>query len=349
MPAKPVRIERVCGGQSLPEGFTDSEGRFTIELGANPSLAMMDASIPTDPDGDIGGGFIEDPFGGIGTTAGGLGRVNPLGCELRAELAGYSSDSIRLGRRQVFDHPEVGTIVLRRLGDVRGSAISITSLEAPPKARKAFQKALKESQKPRPKMEKVMRELQKAVALHPEYAAAWTFLGQLYMARQDLPAARRAYEKAAAADDKYLTPYDPLMRLALHQQRWQDANDLARRALDLNPRFSAARYCLAVSSYKLGDLSEAQQAALELQSSPRARRYPESLQLLGMTYAKQRQWQESAGYYRKYLAARPSSPLAAQIERELARWEKLGAISKGSVSKESGAKTPPGRPIQAVP
>ena len=107
-PPDPVRIERVCGGQAVPEGFTDGKGRFTIELGSDPSAAMTDASIPTDADGNIGGGFMQDPFGGVGTSSGGLGRVNPLGCQLRAELAGYESDSVSLGRRCAERFDEIG-------------------------------------------------------------------------------------------------------------------------------------------------------------------------------------------------------------------------------------------------
>ena len=325
-PPDPVKIERVCSGQAVPEGLTDSKGRFTIELGSDRSAAMADASIPTDPDGNIGGGFMQDPFGGVGTTSGGLGRVNPLGCELRAELAGYTSDAIQLGRREAMSNPDVGTIVLRRIEDVQGTAISVTSLEAPKEAQKAYQKARKEVLKKEPKFEKAIEELEAAVALHPEFAAAWHFLGELRLNNNDLEKGQEAFEKALAADENFLKPYDPLMRIALGQRRWEDAERLSQTALKLNPIFPEAQYCLAVASYRQGKLDPAREAALALQSSTDADRFPESLQLLGMLFGKAGRFQEAALYFREYLHVRPDSPAADEIERYLVEWEALGVI-----------------------
>ena len=325
-PPDPVKIERVCSGQAVPEGFTDGKGRFTIELGADPSATMTDASIPTDPDGNIGGGFMQDPFGGVGTTSGGLGRVNPLGCQLRAALAGYESDVVSLGRRQSMSHPDVGTIVLRRIEDVQGTAISITSLEAPKEAQKAYEKARKEALKKEPRFEKAIEQLEAAVAIHPEFAAAWHFLGELRLNDNELEKGQEAFEKALAADANYLKPYDPLMRIALGQRRWEDAERLSQTALKLNPMFPEAQYCLAVASYRQGKLDEAREAALALQSSGDADRFPESLQLLGMLFGKAGQFQQAALYFNKYLEVRPDSPSVEEIERYLVEWEALGAI-----------------------
>lgn len=325
-PPDPVKIERVCGGQAVPEGFTDGKGRFTIELGADPSATMTDASVPTAADGNIGGGFIEDPFGGVGTTSGGLGRVNPLGCELRAELAGYESDAVSLGRRTTMSHPDVGTIVLRRKGDVQGTAISVTSLEAPKKARKMYESARKEALKKEPDFKKAMAQLEETVAIYPDFAAAWHFLGELRLNDNDVEKGREAFEKAIAADESYLNPYDPLMRIALGQGRWEEAERLSQTALRLNPAFPEAQYCLAVSSYKQGKLEPAREAALALQSTPRAAEFPESLQLLGTLLGKAGMFQQAAHFFQQYLAARPDSPAAGEIERYLVEWEALGVI-----------------------
>jgi len=337
-PPDPVKIERVCGGQAVPEGFTDNKGRFSIELGADPSAMMTDASIPMDADGNIGGGFMQDPFGGVGTTSGGLGRVNPLGCELRAELAGYESDSISLGRRQAMNHPDVGTIVLRRQQEVQGTAISVTSLEAPGKAKKAYEKARKEVLKKEPDFAKAMSQLEEAVALYPEFAAAWHFLGELRLNNNDVEKGQEAFEKALAADDSYLNPYDPLMRIALGQGRWEDAERLSQTALRLNPIFPEAQYCLAVASYKQGKLEPAREAALALQSTPKAQDFPESLQLLGTLFGKAGRFQEAARYFNEYLAARPDSPAADEIERYLVEWEALGVIQPPASFPDGGGK-----------
>ena len=44
---EPATIERICGGgNARPEGYTDSKGRFSIELGRNMGV-MQDASVST--------------------------------------------------------------------------------------------------------------------------------------------------------------------------------------------------------------------------------------------------------------------------------------------------------------
>ena len=57
-PTEPIRIQRVCGMRTTPEGYTDSKGRFSFQVGANASLTVMDASIGgwSTPGGTAGGG-----------------------------------------------------------------------------------------------------------------------------------------------------------------------------------------------------------------------------------------------------------------------------------------------------
>ena len=43
-PPDAVTIERVCGGSVRPEGYTDSKGRFSFQLGQNQGM-MADASM----------------------------------------------------------------------------------------------------------------------------------------------------------------------------------------------------------------------------------------------------------------------------------------------------------------
>ena len=43
-PPETVVIERVCGGNARPEGYTDSKGHFSFELGRNQGI-FSDASV----------------------------------------------------------------------------------------------------------------------------------------------------------------------------------------------------------------------------------------------------------------------------------------------------------------
>src|SRR5260370_42252448 len=93
------------------------------------------------------------------------------GCELRASLAGFKSDVVNLGNRRMFDNPDVGTIVLRRRANVEGTTVSMTTLQAPKDARKAYDKARDALRKG--KTADALSEFEKAVAAYPHFAAAW--------------------------------------------------------------------------------------------------------------------------------------------------------------------------------
>ena len=204
-PGEPVTIERVCWGERRPETYTDSKGRFSFQLGDKHSLAFADAG--TSPASD-------DAFGGAGFNSGGFdsrrspgapavsafGRVDLSGCELRAVLPGYRSESVQLNQRSIFDKPDVGVIILHRIAKGHGISVSATSLAAPKQARKAYEKALKELRKKDAesrKPKKAAKELEKAVAAYPEYAAAWTLLGRTRLSINDKEGAREAFDKAA--------------------------------------------------------------------------------------------------------------------------------------------------------
>src|SRR5579863_1841815 len=143
-PSTDIRIERVCGGSTRLESHTDSKGHFSFQVGQSP-LALSDAS-----DSSIGmmgpGGTTANSPAGFGNMSNGMptSQSNPLwNCELRAAFPGYRSDLIDLSTRHSLDSPDVGTIVLHRLGNVQGSTISMTSELAPKPAQKAYQKGLK--------------------------------------------------------------------------------------------------------------------------------------------------------------------------------------------------------------
>ena len=74
-PPEPVAIERICGGRVFPEGFTDSKGRFSIELGRNQG-GFLDASMSSGSDAAFGSvsGSSTNPLStrGSSSTSGGM-------------------------------------------------------------------------------------------------------------------------------------------------------------------------------------------------------------------------------------------------------------------------------------
>ena len=332
-PSEPITIQRICNGQNVPETYTDSKGRFSFQLGGDASLAMSDASSSGVPGGR--GGAFGGRSGGLGGFGAGnvtgLGQVDLSGCELIGELPGYRSDRIQLGRRSVFDRPDVGVIVMHRLGGVRGDAVSITTLEAPKNAKKAYQSAAKELRKKdasKRKPEKAVRDLEKAVAEYPKYAMAWTLLGQTKMNMNDPDGAREAFRMAMKADPKYLKPYAPLLQLELQESHWDQVSELSAKLLKLNPNITDVKYYQSVANYNLGNYDEAEKAIEAVQSSQDAARFPQTYQILGLIHSKKGDFAKAATSYRSFVEAQPGSPAATKVKRQLMEWVALGVIQK---------------------
>lgn len=344
-PTEPVKIYLDCNGQRRPAGFTSTKGNFSVDLNDRNNIAFADASVQGSPAGigqQAGGGA--GGFGGAGadlsTRSDGLGRVNLFGCQLVAELGGYQADPIPLGARSVFDNPNVGTMVMKRLDGVEGSSISVTSLSAPKKAKKAYDKAFREMQKKEPNLQKAQKELESAVGLHSEYATAWNLLGRIRMMQDDREGSRAAFEKAVEADPKFLDPYPVLARLALTEQRWDDGLQWSNQLLRLNPHASMAHYFSAIANFRLGRMEASKKSVVELKEKNADREFPQSHQILGMIHAQQGLYEQAATSYRDYLTVQPDGPAASQIKRQLHEWEILGVIRK----KEAAAA-----PTAAVP
>ena len=129
-----IAIERVCGGIPRIEGYADSRGFFSLQLGSRSADALQDASTS---------GFDDfKDVAGSSSSPGGLTSQQLLNCELRARMPGYQSQSVDLSTRQSFDNPDVGTILLHRIAPTEGTTISATTLAAPKRAKKAFRKGL---------------------------------------------------------------------------------------------------------------------------------------------------------------------------------------------------------------
>jgi len=339
-PPEPVVIERVCNGRAYPEAYTDTKGRFSFRVGEGNNIAAMgDASVSGaagglgPPGSNVGGFGGNDPFnngrfGGRGLGGDEGGFVDLTGCDLRARLAGFRSEEIYLGRRSVFDRSDVGTIILHRLAKVEGDTVSATTLAAPKKARKAYDKAVKRMSKGDPNPEKAIELLNEAVAEHPKFAAAWTMLGQLRMGRNDPKGAREAFARALEADSMYLSPYLPLIRLELQERNWEKAAELSERLLRLNPNRTEAQYYQAVAKFNSGDPVAAEEAALDLQSNEGGKRYPQTHHLLGLIYANRGDYPKAAAQMRTFLSAQPEAPQAEDIRRKLHEWEVLGVIEE---------------------
>ncbi len=322
-PPEPVVIERICNGQPRPEAYTDSRGRFSFQLGQNTTL-MADASVNSAAD-PLGDPMRRGQGTGFGQTRA-ITERDLIGCELRAVLPGYRSDLIPLAGRRLMDNPDVGTIVLRRLGKVDGTVISATTLNAPKDARKAYEKALEAVRKK--KFDEARKQLQRAVELYPQYAVAWYELGRLYQQENNREKAREAYGKALEADAKFMKPYLQLALLSAQERNWQELADTTDRLLKLDPfDYPLAYFFNSVANFNLRKLEAAERSAREGIKLDERNQIPKMRHLLGVILANKQDYAGAAELLRTYLPHATNPEESDLVRKQLAEIERLAGMA----------------------
>jgi Tfp pilus assembly protein PilF len=312
-----VPIERVCNSVSRREGYTDTKGQFEFQLGLNTTF--QDAS---ESDSRITPASTPRP--------GGSASRRPLdltGCELRAVLAGYQSSVVilRLTGGDTWQY-EVGTIFLKRLGNAPGTTISVTSMAAPKDAMRAYEKAQKaKAEKP----EEAEKYLTKAVEIYPQFAAAWTLLGDIHRQRNEFDAARTDYARAAAADPQFVNPTYGLAVIAMQEKKWDEAVRLSDQVLKLNAgAFPLAYFFSAAANYNLQKFEAAEDSARKFKALDTQHAHPDVCLLLSYVLSHKQDYAGAAHEIRDYLAAAPNSPDAEQLKADAKRYEDLSVSAK---------------------
>jgi hypothetical protein len=336
---EPATIERMCnGGQPRPEGYTDSKGRFSIQLGNNMA-AMPDASVSNSNDiSDITG--MRGGGSNMGLPGGqrGFSERDLMGCEIRASLPGFRSQVVSLAGRRLMDNPDLGTILMKRLAKVEGLTTSLTSFEAPKDAKKAYEKGLSLAKKS--KFDEALIELRKAVGLYDRYAAAWLDLGTVYERMEKPAEAREAYAKSLAADARFVKPYMQLAGLNLRDQKWQEVADTTDRVIKLNPYdYPGAYFYNSIANLNLQKLDAAERSAREGIKQDEFHRIPKLEHVLGVVLAQKNDLTGAAEHMKAYLKFAPQAQDADFVRKQLAEVEKLTA-------QDPAPATEPAKPQQ---
>jgi Tfp pilus assembly protein PilF len=314
---EPVPIERVCNGTVRREGYADVKGQFEFQLGLN--LTFQDAS---ENDARIG------PNSQSRSASNGGQRPNDLnGCELRAVLAGYQSTVVILhtpgGEGWQY---EVGTIFLQRIGNAPGTTISVTSMAAPKDAMRAYEKAQKiKDQKP----SEAEKQLDKAVKIYPQFAAAWTLMGDIHRERNEFEPAREEYGRAIAADPQFVNPNYGLAIIATEEKKYPDAARLSDQVLKLNAAaFPLAYFINAAANYNLQKFEVAEESAKKFKTLDTQHSRPDVYLLLSYLLSARQEYAGAAREIRDYLAISPNSPDAESLKKEAKRFEDLSVSAK---------------------
>jgi Tfp pilus assembly protein PilF len=314
---EPVPIERVCNGTVRREGYADTKGQFEFQLGLN--LTFQDAS-----ENDTRIAPTSRSRSGSGNS---LRPLDLNGCELRAVLAGYQSSviSLRTMGGDTWQY-EVGTIFLKRIGNAPGTTISVTSMAAPKDAMRAYEKAQKiKAEKPA----EAEKELAKAVRIYPQFAAAWTLLGDLHREHNDFNTARTDYAQAIAADPQFVNPSYGLAMMASQEKKWDDAIRLTDQVIKLNSAAYPLAYFLnAAANYNSQKFAPAEESAKKFKALDTQHSHPEVCLLLSYLYSGRQDYASAAREIREYLSLMPNSPDVESLKSDAKRYEDLSVSAK---------------------
>ncbi len=304
-PPEPPTIQRVCGSRVDTVAYCDRRGRFHFSFVNNPWAGSLPFWSPT--------------FFGS--------------CGLRAYMPGYYAPMFSLANRGPYAWPRIGKFRLSRQPGVEGAAVSLTTLAAPKIAKKHYEKALKHLKNGNP--EKAAEQLELAVEEYPDYAAAWSLLGEV---RQQLGyewGIREAFQRALEADSRYLRPFTPLIRLEIADENYEQAAQLAERAVRLNPLSAELQFHLALAKHELGDNDSARFHARKAVEADDADEIAAAYVLYGDLLADLGEKAAAAAYYRRFLSLYPNMPVSEQLRSRLRAW---GEGPTGSAPQTADAR-----------
>jgi Flp pilus assembly protein TadD len=242
-----------------------------------------------------------------------IGRRFEDKCAVTIWLKGYQKVSTTLH--------EGAVIVLKQIGDPEGSTVSVTALHVPKEAAKAYDKGLAAMSDN--KLAAAQKQFARATELYPDYAQAWSQLGEVLEQESKTKEAAAACEHAIQADAKYMRPYLQLMRMAVSEKRMDDAAALGERSMRLAPvEFPGVFYYDAVANYDLKRLEAAEKSARRAIEMDKSHDYPAAEALLGKVLADKGDYREARDHFAKYVQLAPKADDVPAIRQRIAELER---------------------------
>lgn len=236
-------------------------------------------------------------------------------CTVSIRLKGYQATQATLRND--------ATIVLKRVGLHEGSTVSATALNAPEPARKAYGKGVNAMTEE--KWPAAQKNFEKAVEIDPDYAQAWSDLGEVFVRQSQPTEARSAWEKAVQADPKYIKPYIQLARLDMVEKHPEDAATIAGKAVAMNPlEFPELYFVYAAANFNLKHLDLAEANARRATELDKNHEVPRAELLLASALFAKGDRTGALQHFRKYLEIVPKAQDADQVKRAIAQLEAPG-------------------------
>ena len=300
LPWDPIAVNVTCDDKPTYDTRTDVKGVFLITFTTATGPAKPDAKRSK--------------------------AAQYIGCQVQARLSGFQSSTITVPNRDLTDNPDIGVITLRQEEGAQGGAMSGTSQSAPKDAVKNYEKARAEwlDQKP----DRAQHDLEKAVQIYPQYAEAWYQLGKL-QENSNPKEAHNSFSKAAAADPKFILPYEHLATMAALEGKWQELLDCTNHLLELEPRGTPRIwYYNALANANLKNDKAAEASARKGLAMDPLHTEPNTEQLLAVVLVAGRNYAEALEHLRECLTYFPPGPNADLVKQQISQLEHAMGASK---------------------
>jgi tetratricopeptide (TPR) repeat protein len=245
----------------------------------------------------------------------------------------FSANEIPLGNIDLRSKPDVGSLIVQRgSSDGEITTIDVSLLKAPPKARKAYEKAQKELAKEKVKYSKAIEYLEDATKQYPEFTDAWYLLGYCLQITGDQEGAKDAFEKTVRVNKAHKGANFEMARYELDAGRWDEASKYTRLLVQLEPEEPQVLYFDGVACFNSGQPELAEASLNQLVALGHSESYPMAFFFLAVIGGDKQNYTVAADYFHKFLEIAPEGDvpetLRQDVQRQLKMWEDQGLLER---------------------
>ncbi len=202
----------------------------------------------------------------------------------------------------------------------------------PEKARKEFEKGARDVIGERPNPESGLKHLRKAVELYPDYYEAYSLMGTAYMDQQKWPEAEEALKQSLKLNDRYAASYFALGAMYNRQGKPADAAPMLEKGLEIEAKGWSGHLELAQSCLSLNQVEKAEDHARRAHEL--APKFPLVHVVLANTLLRRQDLKGARQEYQHYLDSAPQGPLAGQVRGVM---EKIDLALKNAAAAQPPA------------
>jgi tetratricopeptide (TPR) repeat protein len=194
--------------------------------------------------------------------------------------------------------------------------VSVAEMNAPPKARDELQKGTDAFLKG--DLKKAQERYEKAAAIYPQYARAYTDLGVIAIKQGDRAKARELFSKSISVDEGFLPGYVNLARMDFQDRNYQESEKLLQKVMSVNPSIPDALALLASTEFMNKEYDKALADAQRTHRLPNHEQFADIHLVAAQVYQMKHRQQDALVEYQLFLKESPNSPRVPSVQKQIA-------------------------------